>query len=399
MRISIKDLKVRFSAWKTPTDTDWDNLIDTLNGPYKTELLFVNNITGNVWTDVNNTTTITGDFSSHIFIKYGETDLFLFVYNREGIYGKTGIPTYRTNYVLALHTTPGPPGEGMPEGGTGHQVLTKVDDTDFNTEWRNPVGSVETSVDIIPTLTVGGYTEGSVVPAGTSFQAAFEQLVAPYIKPTFKIFAINPGDTIEIGTQITLSNAYVEWNRDSTGKSPKSIEIVGTGFNTVTEPNEVDGNITVVSDNSTIIKTSYGSETWTLKGIDRKDNVMPQKTDTVRWYYRAKLGASNINVVDTSTAQTVYDAAQKSVLTNRRAVDLITPTESDLSDHYTYIMYYAVLGDITKILADNAETITGAFFKVGDFTINNSVGHSVSIRVYRTNATKAFAGGITLNIK
>ena len=35
---------------------------------------------------------------------------------------------------------PGPAGQGVPTGGTAGQVLTKVDGTDYNTEWKDPAG-------------------------------------------------------------------------------------------------------------------------------------------------------------------------------------------------------------------------------------------------------------------
>ena len=35
---------------------------------------------------------------------------------------------------------PGPAGPGVPAGGTAGQVLTKVDGTDYNTEWKDPTG-------------------------------------------------------------------------------------------------------------------------------------------------------------------------------------------------------------------------------------------------------------------
>ena len=34
----------------------------------------------------------------------------------------------------------GPAGQGVPAGGTAGQVLTKVDETDYNTEWKDPTG-------------------------------------------------------------------------------------------------------------------------------------------------------------------------------------------------------------------------------------------------------------------
>lgn len=39
------------------------------------------------------------------------------------------------NIDVATSGPPGPPGAGVPTGGTAGQVLTKVDATSFNTQW------------------------------------------------------------------------------------------------------------------------------------------------------------------------------------------------------------------------------------------------------------------------
>lgn len=39
-----------------------------------------------------------------------------------------------------------------------------------------------------------------------------------------------------------------------------------------------------------------------------------------------------------------------------------------------------------------------AFTKLGDYTITNTYGASISVRVYKSNSDKAFASGVELNI-
>lgn len=39
-----------------------------------------------------------------------------------------------------LQGPPGPPGAGVPPGGTAGQTLTKLSDSDYDTGWRTPAG-------------------------------------------------------------------------------------------------------------------------------------------------------------------------------------------------------------------------------------------------------------------
>ena len=47
---------------------------------------------------------------------------------------------------------PGPPGVGVPSGGSTHQVLRKVDGTNFNTEWADPTGGLGTPPPVYASL-------------------------------------------------------------------------------------------------------------------------------------------------------------------------------------------------------------------------------------------------------
>lgn len=41
---------------------------------------------------------------------------------------------------ILLQGPPGPPGVGVPPGGTTGQTLTKLSDSDYDTGWRTPTG-------------------------------------------------------------------------------------------------------------------------------------------------------------------------------------------------------------------------------------------------------------------
>ncbi|MCK5788429.1 MAG: hypothetical protein KAH32_05500, partial [Chlamydiia bacterium] len=111
MRISINDLKTKFSSWKIPTGADWDNLIDTLAGRGNVEYYKVPNITGDIWRDVNSSTTLDGTFRATILIEYGGSQLYLFTYTQPILYGFTGRMTNQKEYVFYFYAIKGDKGD------------------------------------------------------------------------------------------------------------------------------------------------------------------------------------------------------------------------------------------------------------------------------------------------
>jgi hypothetical protein len=74
--------------------------------------------------------------------------------------------TTQVEFITELLGEPGPPGEagapgtGVPAGGTTGQVLTKVDDTDFNADWQSiaGVGTVTSVVGAVPIRVINNTT-------------------------------------------------------------------------------------------------------------------------------------------------------------------------------------------------------------------------------------------------
>ena len=136
--------------------------------------------------------------------------------------------------------------------------------------------------------------------------------------------------------------------------------------------------------------------------------------------YPVLLVASSTALIDTSLdsdAQSVFDDGSTSnghaMLWNSTSsfssgVNLITEAASDSNSNYTYIIYKASIGDLTACkqggstgvdltLADYPNT-PADMWKIGDFSIENSFGHTDTYRIYRTVATKAFADNLTVFI-
>lgn len=76
-------------------------------------------------------------------------------------------------------------GGGLPPGGNAGQVLTKASSADGDAIWADG-GSGGGSIlqDIVATKTVGGVTEGTRIPAGTSYEDLFKWILAPARTPT-----------------------------------------------------------------------------------------------------------------------------------------------------------------------------------------------------------------------
>lgn len=76
-------------------------------------------------------------------------------------------------------------GGGLPPGGNAGQVLTKASGADNDVIWADGGSGGGTLLqDIVATKTVGGVTEGTRIPAGTSFEELFRWILAPAMTPT-----------------------------------------------------------------------------------------------------------------------------------------------------------------------------------------------------------------------
>lgn len=76
-----------------------------------------------------------------------------------------------------------------------------------------------------------------------------------------------------------------------------------------------------------------------------------------------------------------------SVLTNGKSKTIVATAGIG---EYTYYSYNASAGDLTGIVMDGVAAVLGAFTKQADITGVNSFGATVTYRIYKSNAPKAF---------
>lgn len=99
----------------------------------------------------------------------------------------------------------GPAGPGVPAGGTAGQVLTKVDETDYNTEWKDASGGGGQS--IIEEIAFGSISAPNVIPGRV--------VKGPYNLP------FNSGKTYPINSVYSLFNEIIPFGGAGTTFSNK----------------------------------------------------------------------------------------------------------------------------------------------------------------------------------
>lgn len=262
------------------------------------------------------------------------------------------------------------------------------------------------------------------IEVGTSIEAVLRDMLEKYERTTITLqFLVGQmevssgggaygseqnftsGQSMEVGRKLKI-NGF----RGLVGDSSQTIDdsmalLVGS---TVIEDGFSDGNQTkTLTTPYEITPQSAGQYSFKARitddggpNLDDEDITSIGKTFTYR--YLAKLGASSTSAIaNDAAAQTLYDGIteQASALVNSSSWNNVDTTEDGNSQsNYTYIIYPATFGDLQNVVQDNALSVLSAFTDLGDFTINNTFGASISYSFYRTNQTAAFSAGTELDI-
>jgi hypothetical protein len=200
---------------------------------------------------------------------------------------------------------------------------------------------------------------------------------------SFSATADNPNGVFPISSSWTASNADIGTQTFYFGDNVLSTS-----------------NIRSVGNDYTINRaTTAGSVTFTVNGR-RADSgaAITGASTSIAFQWRNYLAASSTVVSDNSTAQTVLAATVTSQLDSDRVWTATCGAANDTLGNFTYIIYPASYGDLTSVIQNGATPVLGAFTKIGDFTVTNAYSSSISVRVYKSNADKAFSSGTTLAI-
>lgn len=118
------------------------------------------------------------------------------------------------------------------------------------------------------TCTIGGITSGTVL-TGKTLQALLQDMLAPYIEPTFSSFAVNITSPMEVGTALSGTKSFT-WNTTTSGNvASNSIGIceVGGSLSCTGLANDGAENLSI----GTLTNTSPTIWTWQISGCSTQD--------------------------------------------------------------------------------------------------------------------------------
>jgi hypothetical protein len=275
-----------------------------------------------------------------------------------------------------------------------------------------PIGASIANV-IDTNITVGGIPSGSNFPAGTSIENIIRELLITYIPPGLSSLSLrNGGSTIstaarDVGASFIIDTASFNASTDSPGGLyAVSSSFTSTGadmgpINYYFGDNVLAGSNTLsIGGTYTITRNTAGNVTFTVNA-KRPDTFAPitGTSTNMSFQFRNYLAASTTIIATNSDAQSVItNDAVTSQLDTDRVWTTTCNAANDTLGKYTYIIYPASYGDLSTVIQNGALPVLTAFTKLGDFTITNTNGVSLSVRVYKSNADKAFASGVTLAI-
>jgi hypothetical protein len=266
---------------------------------------------------------------------------------------------------------------------------------------------------LLTNQTVGGLSSGTSLPSGSSVESVLRRILITYIPPTLSGLVMRngasniPTSARDVGNSFTVNTASFSATADNPdGIFPVSSSWTGSGADIGTQTFYFGDNVLSssnarsIGDNYTINRASAsGTVTFTVNGRRSDNNAAITGTSTsIAFLWRNYLAASSTLVSDNTTAQTVVNATVASVLASNKTWTATCTAANDTLGNFTYIIYPASYGDLSNIIQNGATPVLGAFTKIGDFTISNAFGSSILVRIYKSNADKAFANGTTLAI-
>jgi len=310
--------------------------------------------------------------------------------------------------------TSGNSGSSGTSGQTG-TIITSGSLYNVTSSWAITSSASTLNTTIVSNQTVGGVSSGTTISPGSTIEQILRQIFIAYIPPTLSSLTMRfGGSTIstsdrDVNNSFQINTASFIAGADSpNGVGPISCSWSASGadIGTVTyyfgnSQLPAGSNVIGVGSVYTINKaSSAGTVTFTVNG-KRSDTsgTISGTSANVSFRFRNYLAASSTIISSNATAQSVIDSGVvNSVLDTNKAWSTACTAANDTVGNYTYILYPASYGDLSAVTQNGALPVLTGFTKLGDYTITNSYGASISVRIYKSNATKAFSSGTTLDI-
>tara|TARA_Y100000114_G_scaffold93699_1_gene87072 strand:+ start:92 stop:1477 length:1386 start_codon:yes stop_codon:yes gene_type:complete len=270
------------------------------------------------------------------------------------------------------------------------------------------------SQELQPNLTVGGVDPSDTFAQGSTIEALLRTMLITYQEPSISNLVIKAQDGSIIPTGIRDVGAFFECSiatfnagvDSPNGDFPQSSSLSCTGADigpfTFDGPDDVQATNFINFGNKTISRaTANGSVSFTVTTDSRTTGDTQSTGASFSFQWRNYLAASSTVISSDADLQNVLDndVVQSPFDTNRAWTATCNADNNDVNN-FTYIIYPASYGNLTKIDQGGILPVLGAFNNapIGDFTANNNQGSSQNWRVYKTNSPGAFSAGVTLAI-
>ena len=309
----------------------------------------------------------------------------------------------------------GPAGPAGPAGATGDTGL------------QGPAGAGANTTSVINISNTDSAFSHMTDPitSGTSVEAILRNMLEKYNLSTITFSSVVGSYENTDGSFPTASNKTLGNSSQSaileTGQTLRT-----TGFNFVvgtpsqTTDNSVlfkVGSTTLVSGVAdTATSASYSADDQVQNSVTTESDVIftvqvtdsgggsdVARTTTRRAYWRNRviLGASSTSAIaDDNAADTLYDGITQMASELNKGDTFTVTTTSDGNDgnNHTYIIFPASFGELQSVIQDGSLPVINAFTDLGDFTITNQYGASISYSFFKSNSKGAFATGTSLVI-
>jgi hypothetical protein len=257
------------------------------------------------------------------------------------------------------------------------------------------------------------------IALGTSVEAILRDMLEKYNITTISLSAVKAAyqntdgsypatankssfTTLEVGRGVK-SDGFSFSVADTSQTSDNSVLFKIDGATVTSGVSETGSPATYTAntlDPGTATSKTYGVEA-TDDGSGANNTISSSKS--VTWRYLARLGtATTDGIANDAAAQSLYDSGLTDMDTDLNSgstwIDALTTSDSNSQSNFTYIVFPAAWGDLQGVIQDGSLPVLGAFTDLGDFTINNQYGVSISYSFYKSNSTAAFADATSLAI-
>lgn len=325
-----------------------------------------------------------------------------------------------SNGTNGTNGTDGTDGQGVPVGGTAGQALTKIDGTNYNTQWSD-VGST-----IVSAITISNNDNAfahmtNPITSGTSIEAVLRNMLEQYNRTSISMSSItralqqtgggygsfstlSSNETLEMGQGVRVS-AFAISIGDNTQTIDDSVKFLRGGSVLEQGFSDANGTKTLSSveeqDTGNNTSVSYKATAIDDGGSGLGDQTINSGSITISFRPRLKVGGSTTSSISSdANAQALFDSGLTTAFNALRSESDFNVTANSSMDtalNYTWIAYPASFGNLNKVDLAGVDVLSD-FQSPVDYNLTNPYGVTTSYRFYRSDFDKAFAIGQILTI-